>query len=190
MASAFRFRRNTTARNSAQRRTHVLGIPLSLLFIGGVIGAVVLLRPIIDPKSVAITTPVTVLDGDSLRTGNETIRILNIDAPELHQTCRDDRDREWPCGRAARQRLVELTAKGDVACAAQGRDRFGRTLATCKVRGIDDIGAVMVREGLAVNFGGESGPYASIEDEARGAKRGIWRGTFERPRDWRDAHPR
>jgi len=190
MASISPFRRNANAGRGAPRRTHVLGIPVSIVFVGGVIGAVVLLRPIIDPKPVAITPPVTVIDGDSLRTGAETIRILNIDAPELHQTCRDERDREWPCGRAARKRLVELTAKGDVACTSQGHDRFGRSLATCKAAGIDDIGAVMVREGLAVNFGGETGPYASIEDDARTAKRGLWRGSFERPQAWRDAHPR
>lgn len=192
MGFSLPFRRNTPqrARNGSPRGRRVLGIPVSIVFIGGVVGAVVLLRPIIDPKPAAITSPVTVLDGDSLRTANETIRILNIDAPELHQTCRDERDHEWPCGRAARKRLVELTAKGDIACASQGRDRFGRTLATCKARGVDDIGEVMVREGLAVNFGGETGPYAAIEDDARSARRGLWRGTFERPRAWRDAHPR
>lgn len=193
MSSSFPSRRRSTARRArspAPRNRRVLGVPASMIFIVGVIGAVALLRPLFEPKPTSITAPVTVLDGDSLRTGEENIRILNIDAPELHQTCRDERDREWPCGRAARQRLVELTKKGEIACTSQGRDRFGRMLATCKAKGIDDIGAVMVREGLAVNFGGETGPYAAIEDDARTAKRGIWRGTFEQPRAWRDAHPR
>ncbi|ARQ02082.1 thermonuclease family protein [Pseudorhodoplanes sinuspersici] len=192
MGSVVPFRRNPPppARKAAPRGRRLLGIPVSIVFIGGVIGAVVLLRPLIDPKPTAMTSPVTVIDGDSLRTGPETIRILNIDAPELHQSCRDEQGREWPCGRAARRRLAELTAKGDVACTSQGRDRFGRTLATCTAKGVDDIGAVMVREGLAVNFGGETGPYASIEDDARIAKRGLWRGSFERPQAWRDAHPR
>ena len=192
MGSVLPFRRNTPqqARNDAPRSRRVFGIPVSIVFIGGIIGAVVLLRPLIDPRPAAITAPVTVIDGDSLRTGAETIRILNIDAPELHQSCRDEQDRDWPCGRAARKRLAELTAKGDIACTSQGRDRFGRTLATCKAGDVDDIGAVMVREGLAVSFGGETGPYASIEDDARTAKRGLWRGTFERPQAWRDAHPR
>ncbi len=189
-APSFRRRRPPRSYGGAARSRHVIGIPLSLVFIGGVVGAVVLLRPLIDPKPTNIHSPITVLDGDTLRTGSETIRILNIDAPELHQTCRDERDREWPCGRTARKRLLELTAKGEIACTSQGRDRFGRTLATCKAKGVNDIGEVMVREGLAVNFGGESGPYAAIEDDARSAKRGIWRGAFERPRAWRDAHPR
>lgn len=169
---------------------HVFGVPVSIIFVAGVIGVAVLLRPLIDPKPSPLAGPVTVLDGDSLRTGTDTIRILNIDAPELHQTCRDEHDREWPCGRVARQRLAELTAKGDIACTSQGRDRFSRMLATCKARGVDDIGAAMVRDGLAVSSSGGNGPYTALEDDARAAKRGLWRGSFERPRAWRDAHPR
>ena len=42
-----------------------------------------------------------------------------------------------------------------------------------------------------VNFGGfAEGPYIDAETEARLAKRGIWRGAFDRPADWRRAHPR
>jgi endonuclease YncB( thermonuclease family) len=192
MGEVLPFRRNAPPqeRKAAPSSRRVFGIPVSIVFICGVIGAVVLLRPLIDPKPTALTSPVTVIDGDSLRAGTESIRLLNIDAPELHQTCSDEQGREWPCGRAARKRLAELTGKGDVACAPQGRDRFGRTLATCSVGDLPDIGAVMVREGLAVSIGAETGPYASLEDDARNAKRGLWRGTFERPRTWRDEHPR
>jgi endonuclease YncB( thermonuclease family) len=49
----------------------------------------------------------------------------------------------------------------------------------------------MVRDGYAIDLGGAAGnPYADAEAEARDAKRGIWRGTFERPSDWRQANPR
>jgi len=37
---------------------------------------------------------VHVIDGDSLRTGSEEIRLVGIDAPELRQTCRDGQGRE------------------------------------------------------------------------------------------------
>ena len=136
MGEVLPFRRNPPLqeRKAAPSSRRVFGIPVSIVFIGGVIGAVVLLRPLIDPAPTALTAPVSVIDGDSLRTGTETIRLLDVDAPELHQNCRDEQGREWPCGRAARKRLAELTGKGDVACASQGRDRFGRTLATCPRR--------------------------------------------------------
>jgi endonuclease YncB( thermonuclease family) len=41
----------------------------------------------------------------------------------------------------------------------------------------------MVRAGYAVDFMG--GRYRSAEAEARADKRGIWRGSFERPEQWR-----
>ena len=49
----------------------------------------------------------------------------------------------------------------------------------------------MVRDGYAIDLGGAAGnPYRDAEAEAQTAKRGIWRGTFERPSDWRQANPR
>ncbi len=130
--------------------------------------------------------PVSVVDGDSLRAGGREIRLSGIDAPELAQTCRDASGREWACGRAARSRLEALVAQG-VTCADRGQDRYGRTLAVCSAQGID-IGAALVREGLAVNF--MTGGYAAQEDAARAEARGIWSGAFERPEQWRRRHPR
>jgi len=61
----------------------------------------------------------------------------------------------------------------------------------CSAEGVPDLGQAMVRDGYAIDLGGAAGnPYAAAEAEARGAKRGIWRGTFERPSEWRQAHPR
>jgi endonuclease YncB( thermonuclease family) len=131
---------------------------------------------------------VRAIDGDSLRGADGDIRIMNIDAPELRQTCRDAQGRNWDCGRAAHRRLAELSAKGAIACRERGRDRYGRTLADCSARGVNDIGETLVREGLALDFG--RGAYAAAEREARNAKRGIWRGDFQRPQDWRRENPR
>jgi len=46
----------------------------------------------------------------------------------------------------------------------------------------------MVREGFAINY--YDGGYQAAEREARNARRGIWRGEFEFPRDWHRKHPR
>ena len=51
-------------------------------------------------------------------------------------------------------------------------------------------GEELVRQGYAISYGGLSNPYHDAETEAKDAKRGIWRGTFEQPSDWRKAHPR
>lgn len=139
------------------------------------------------------TTPaasMTVVDGDSLRAGNEDIRLDGVDAPELRQTCIDEGGREWPCGRAARQHLRALIAHAVVSCPPRGRDRYGRTLAVCSAGGVADIGEAMVRDGYAVNYDRFTSRYATAEAQARAAKRGIWRGRFERPEDWRAGNRR
>jgi len=125
----------------------------------------------------------TAIDGDSLRVGGQEIRLIGIDAPELLQTCRDEDDRQWACGREAHVHLRSLVSRGSVNCVTRSKDQYGRTLATCSAGGVADIGQAMVRAGYAVNF--MSGGYQAAEAEARGEKRGIWRGTFERPQEWR-----
>jgi endonuclease YncB( thermonuclease family) len=132
--------------------------------------------------------PVFAIDGDSLRYGGEEIRLLGIDAPEFHQTCLDERRRRWDCGRAARDELERLVARGAVQCRASGRDRYGRALAVCSAGRIGDLGEAMVRQGYAIDYMG--GRYTAAEAEARAARRGLWRGEFERPQDWRRANPR
>jgi endonuclease YncB( thermonuclease family) len=132
----------------------------------------------------------SISDGDSFRIGGERYRLQDIDAPELHQMCKDAGGREWACGRRAREELRKLLSRG-VTCAPITRDRFGRLVATCEANG-RDVGEAMVRGGWATAYRGRglSGRYASAESEARAQRRGIWAGSFEEPRHWRDGHPR
>ncbi|MEL6435439.1 MAG: thermonuclease family protein, partial [Pseudomonadota bacterium] len=76
-----------------------------------------------------------------------------------------------------------LVGRRSVTCTSGGRDRFGRALGVCQ-RGDDPISlnARMVKDGWAIDFGG----FAREEGDARRAKRGLWGGTFEAPRDFRD----
>jgi endonuclease YncB( thermonuclease family) len=132
------------------------------------------------------------IDGDSLRAGDGAeYRIFGIDAPELHQTCKEANGKSWACGRAAKARLTTLIKGGTVNCETRDKDRFGRIVAVCSAQGMPDFGDAMVRQGYAIDLGGTAGnPYHQAEVEAQASKRGIWRGTFERPSDWRLAHPR
>ena len=124
-------------------------------------------------------------DGDSFRLGNDRIRLLGLDAPELAQDCTAESGQTWPCGRAARARMAELLAAGPADCRPEEIDQYGRLLATCSIHG-HDLGATMVAEGLAVS----SGRYWTEEEAARNARLGIWSGDFAAPRTWRDDHPR
>ena len=128
------------------------------------------------------------IDGDSLRVDGKDIRLLGIDAPELLQTCRDERGRDWACGGAAHALLSRIVSRGTVNCVSNAKDRFGRTLARCSAGDIADVGEALVRAGYAIDF--MKGGYGAAEAEARAAKRGIWRGEFEKPRDWRAKHRR
>lgn len=127
----------------------------------------------------------TAVDGDSLSVGGMSVRIFGIDAPEGKQTCRKDGS-EWPCGEEARVRLERLISNGPVRCDSQGLDTFGRTVAICKVGGMD-IGQAMVGDGWAVAFTKYSSNYVGPEAEAKRLGRGIWTSTFQRPEDYRAA---
>jgi len=144
------------------------------------------------PPPFGLGVKIVSIDGDTRRAGDGSeYRIFGIDAPELHQTCKEAIGKSWACGRAAKARLTTLIEGNNVNCTARDKDRFGRIVAVCSAEGVPDLGDAIVRQGNAINLGGEAGnPYHQAEVEAQAGKRGIWRGTFERPSDWRLAHPR
>jgi endonuclease YncB( thermonuclease family) len=133
---------------------------------------------------------VSVIDGDSLRIGEQEVRLGGIDAPEYPQTCRDAAGAEWPCGREARDLLEQLVAAPGLVCTTREGDRFGRALAVCRTQAGDLAGAL-----VAAGFAESSGDRRFDNHEqgvaaARAARRGIWRGPHQHPAEWRRANPR
>lgn len=104
----------------------------------------------------------TVTDGDTLKQGGVTNRLWGIDAPELAQICSDG----WPAGRMAATRLQALTAGRSIVCQEKDHDRYGRTVAICRASG-EDLGAALVREGMAWAFVRYSGDYVGQEAKAK-----------------------
>ena len=126
-----------------------------------------------------------VSDGDSLRSGNLRIRIFGIDAPELKQRCQEQNGVSWPCGLAAHRKLESLIGTDKtLQCALRDVDRYGRLVMQC-FEGAVDIGAEMVRSGYALAYRAFSQIYTTEEHHARSAQRGVWRGTFLSPWEWR-----
>lgn len=119
------------------------------------------------------------IDGDTLSSHGERLRLKGIDAPEYRQSCRRG-GADWACGEEARKALVTMIKTGGPECRGRDRDRYGRLLVTCTVGNLD-INAAMVRNGMALSYGG----YAAEERVARQAKAGVWAGDFERPSDYR-----
>ncbi|CAG1010442.1 MAG: thermonuclease family protein [Rhizobiaceae bacterium] len=148
-----------------------------------VLGLLMLVVARVDEgAAVRIEGRAEVNDGDSLVVAGGRIRLLGIDAPELDQICQRD-GQDYACGRESRRALVELIGSAPVACAGRERDRYDRLLAGCSARQAD-LARAQVTAGWAVAYG----DYESEEAIARQQRRGVWAGTFERPRDWREMH--
>ena len=110
----------------------------------------------------------TITDGDTLKLGGTVYRLWAIDAPEMKQGCPDG----WPAGRLATTRLLSLIQGKTVVCEAKDTDRYGRTVAICRASG-EDLGAIMVREGMAWAFVRYSRDYVDQEAQAKADRRGV-----------------
>jgi len=125
----------------------------------------------------------SVIDGDTLEIHGRRVRLLGVDAPESSQTC-DDRGKPWRCGQQAALALDAKIAQRPVSCSEHGSDRYGRTLAVCSAGG-EDLGAWLVAEGWALAYRRYGDTYVSQENLAKTAHKGIWRGAFTAPCDYR-----
>src|SRR5262249_59842712 len=86
----------------------------------------------------------------------------------------------------ATTRLKALTAGRSVICDDRGRDRYGRTIARCAVAGAD-LGAIMVREGMAWAFVRYSSDYVEQEQRAKADGLGVHAHACVPAWEWRGA---
>jgi len=124
-----------------------------------------------------------VVDGDTIVINGDRIRLHGIDAPEQIQTCLVA-NIKWQCGFEATSALERLIADQEVYCAGKKRDRYKRLIAVCHA-GTLNLNRQMVSEGWALAYRRYSDDYVSEEMNAQNLKRGIWKGKFVVPWDWR-----
>jgi endonuclease YncB( thermonuclease family) len=72
----------------------------------------------------------TITDGDTIVIAGKPIRLEGIDAPETYQIGLDKDGKEWSCGIAARDALMEHFGGKAWTCKTKGRT-YKRVLATC-----------------------------------------------------------
>jgi endonuclease YncB( thermonuclease family) len=124
-----------------------------------------------------------VISGDTLVVDGQRMHLYGIDAPELGQPC------QWPnktidCGNISRTGLLDLIAPVSISCQKRGVADDGAWVATCRAEGFD-VGRNMVHTGWAVATPDDPAGYLPTQKKAQAGKRGIWRGTFDLPWQWR-----
>lgn len=123
----------------------------------------------------------SIIDGDTLEIHGTRIRLWGVDAPESAQLCRGEDSLQYRCGAKAANDLDALVAERPVNCTPLTVDRYGRTVASCFVNGVD-LAQWLVENGLALDWPQFSkGRYGHAQHEAKHAVRGIWAGSYVEP---------
>ncbi len=199
-------------------RTEKVVRPLAIGLVGAVAGACIVL--VItgvgfggQSKRYAYLNFVTagdVIDGDTLRMGDVTLRLYGIDALEhspRSQICRQGAApyERFDCGAQSKAALSEAVVGKLLYCGAplasgpkkieieRLKETFGRPIVSCWTRLGElkiDTAAVVARKGYADLYrdGGEAKSTAAIQDAALRAKQlrvGMWSAWTLSPDDWR-----
>lgn len=144
-----------------------------------------------------------VVSGDTLEVGGRLVHLQGIAAPEMDQTCRDAAGKDYNCGHAAMKRLFLYVGADEVRCEVVdpgpgGRPPTGHLIARCEVKSYFrktrngatrgewfDVARELVLTGFVLAHPKYGARYALDETRARGAREGLWAGTFENPWEWR-----
>lgn len=127
-----------------------------------------------------------VIDGDTFEVAGTKVRLHAVDAPEMDQICQTQQGKDWACGGWV-TKVVSDRYSGVVAyCEALDIDRYGRTVARCSALG-EDIGAWLVREGMAFAYVKYGSDYVQLESEAAAFDRGLHAVKMQTPEQHRKA---
>ena len=99
-------------------------------------------------------------DGDTLRCGEERIRLLGIDAPEMPGHCRRGRICAPGDPVAAKAALAAAISGKALSIRRAGRDRYGRTLGVVYAGPASSSGAVGGRDAVNLSCSQVAGRHA------------------------------
>ncbi|MGA9089251.1 MAG: thermonuclease family protein [Bradyrhizobium sp.] len=130
-----------------------------------------------------------VRDGGTLELADATYRLAGIDAPAFDQMCIDDHADSWSCGVDARDHLASLIGGRKVHCDDLGTDATtkNRHIGICTVEGeAISLNQILVRQGFALNSEpAAKGRFKQDEAGAKDNRRGLWKGCFAAPQEFR-----
>jgi endonuclease YncB( thermonuclease family) len=157
------------------------------------ITSLVVLLSIQTANAETITGQAEVIDGDTIRIGDERIRLFGIDAPEIKQTCWAN-GFEYRCGLRSKEWLEMNTSNRTTVCQYDSRDRYRRIIGTCRARVYDDdsditeetheLNAAIVVLGWAVAYVEYSDRYVEAEQMAKRSQFGIWGANYSFTMPW------
>lgn len=124
-----------------------------------------------------------VISGDRLELKGRELKLMGIDAPDLAQRCLI-KDRLYDCGAVSRTALMDLTAGAEVRCQSLHRADETAHFAICTAAGYD-LSEGMVYTGWAMADPESGDAYTEVQNDAEAKGRGLWRGRFVKPWDWR-----
>ena len=132
---------------------------------------------------------VKVIDGDTIKINGEKVRLHGIDAPEMKQICQNVNNNPYACGVVAKEALYNWISKSKkkVYCYYSERDRYKRIIGKCYLgaNSSNSLNKGMVSSGHAVAYTRYSNDYIGAQNYAKDWSRGIWRGKFDLPEEWR-----
>ena len=103
-----------------------------------------------------------VIDGDTIIVAKQRIRLAGIDAPEL----------DHPYGQKAKWEMVKICKGQEISVRLNGFRSHERVVGFCYLPDGTDIGAELIRRGLALDYGlFSNGHYRGLEPE--GARKRI-----------------
>lgn len=138
------------------------GLVLAVAIVAGSIawdryGYLLPLDEVAGPAAELVTQPIYVHDGDTIRIGNERIRIIGLDTPEIGSGARCAAEQRGAV--AARAELERMLFRAKVTIRRDGTDRYGRTLAHVYADG-ENVARALISAGLARSYqGGQRGGW-------------------------------
>jgi endonuclease YncB( thermonuclease family) len=174
------FRPNAARQPFRERLLPSLGVLLAAT--GGAVTLVVVASlfvrsseaPARAPAGLRLSAPaahLAVLDGDTLRLGDQVVRLAGITAPARGSVCHGEGQSSLDCGSAAANALASLVRGSPVDCIVRGHDDEGRPVGHCQAGGTG-LSEALVLNGWAK---AETVDLRQPETTAREAGRGIWR---------------
>src|ERR1700750_1579527 len=154
--------------------------------------SLMLLSVVLGDRPASAAGPV-VRDGHTIQIGDMTYKLDGIDAPEGDQMCIDNHADPWTCGIEARNQLTALIKGRNVRCEDVGEKPNGpvantrkRRVGICTAEGDTmSLNQQLVGAGFAVSAPSVKGYYRDDEAVAKEDGKGLWKGCFVAPQEFR-----